>query len=117
MFRGARPREPRRLDGTLFNNLDAGVAELEVSRDDTRRLVGLQGSPPAQSPRHRERACSWRRHTGSARTGLAPLPYAGRTTTFVLTGVRLYRWIMSWLSSPTQPLVMPDPIDSGSLEA
>lgn len=43
--------------------------------------------------------------------------YAGRTTTFVLTGVREYRCIMSWLSRPTQPLVMPFPIDSGSLEA
>ena len=38
-------------------------------------------------------------------------------TTFVFTGVRSYRWIMSWLSRPTQPLVMPDPIDSGSLLA
>lgn len=43
--------------------------------------------------------------------------YAGRTTTFVLTGVRSYRSIMSWLSRPTQPLVTPEPIDSGSLVA
>lgn len=43
--------------------------------------------------------------------------YAGRMTTLVLTGVREYRWIMSWLSRPTQPLVMPVPIVSGSLLA
>jgi len=40
--------------------------------------------------------------------------YAGRTTTFVLTGVREYRCIMSCVSRPTQPLVMPLPIDSAS---
>ena len=35
--------------------------------------------------------------------------------TFVLTGVRSYRSIMSCVRSPVQPLVMPDPIVSGSM--
>ncbi|SEO45030.1 hypothetical protein SAMN04487843_101432 [Methylobacterium sp. ap11] len=49
--------------------------------------------------------------------GMSSRHYAGSTTTFVFTGVWLYRWIMSWLSRPTQPLVMPEPIESGSLLA
>ncbi len=55
-------------------------------------------------------------HSGqfNRRSALAPR-YAGNTTTFVFTGVRSYRSIMSCVSKPVQPLVRLVPIVSGSL--
>lgn len=70
---------------------------------------------------------NWTRETNFQTSAMTLLPrrafcrtapcYAGSTTTFVLTGVLLYRWIMSCVSRPMQPLVMPFPIDSASRDA